>query len=156
MAGAPVDEIVTTARSQIPDDSWLGRWFDRAMGVVEESCGDLRRAWVPLHDELFTQYRASSAEALSEAFALFRLTGGDFVEGVIQAANFGRDSDTLAALVGALSGAMHGACAIPPEWIEVARRPAGRCLRFTASMDIGEVAEELTKLIERVRVTHND
>lgn len=150
MAGASVDEIVTTARAYVPDDSWLGRWFDRAMRIVEESRGDLHRAWVPLHELLFTQYRASSAEAVSQAFALFRLTGGDFIEGVIQAANFGRDSDTLAALVGAFSGAMHGACAIPPEWIEVARRPSGRCLNFTTGLDIGAVAGELARLIERI------
>ena len=149
MAGASVDEIVRTARSFIPDDSWLGRWFDRAMCIVEDNRGDLLKAWLPLHDELWTQYRASSAEALSEAFALFRLSGGDFVEGVINAANFGRDADTLSAIVGALSGAMHGAGAIPPEWIEIARRPAGRCLHFTASLDIADVAGDLARLVKR-------
>jgi ADP-ribosylglycohydrolase len=149
MAGASVDEIVGTARSFIPDDSWLGRWFDRAMCIVDHSGGDLKAAWIPLHDELWTQYRASNAEAISEAFALFRLSGDNFAEGVINAANFGRDADTLAALVGALSGAMHGAQAIPAEWIEIARRPAGRCLRFTAGLDIADVARDLAKLVKR-------
>jgi ADP-ribosylglycohydrolase len=149
MDGAGVDEVLATARQFIPEDSWLGRWFDRAMTIVEESGGDLHKAWMPLHEKLWTHYRASSAEALSEAFALFQLTSGDFMEGVIQAANFGRDSDTLAAIVGALSGAMHGAGAIPPEWIEKVRRPAGRCLIFTASLDIGEVSRELAGLARR-------
>jgi len=147
MDGASVDETLAAARGCIPGDSWLGRWFDRAMCIVDESCGDLTRAWMPLHDGLWTQYRASSAEALSEAFALFRLTRGDFEEGVVNAANFGRDSDTLAALVGALSGAMHGAGIIPPDWIERTRRPAGRCLRFTAGLDIEAVARDLVKLV---------
>jgi ADP-ribosylglycohydrolase len=150
MAGAPVDEIATVARSFIPDDSWLGRWFDRSMCIVEDSGGDLHRAWVPLHDELWTHYRASNAEAISEAFALFRLSGGNFVEGVINAANFGRDSDTLAAIVGALSGAMQGTRAIPAEWIEITRRPSGRCLRFTASLDIADVARDLARLVKRL------
>ena len=149
MVGAPVDEIVKAARSYIPDDSWLGRWFDRAMCIVDRSNGDLHQAWIPLHDELWTQYRASSAEALSEAFALFRLSGGNFMEGVINAANFGRDADTLAAIVGALAGAMHGARDIPADWIEITRRPAGRCLRFTASLDIADVARDLAKLVKR-------
>ncbi len=64
-------------------------------------------------------------------------------------ANFGRDADTLAAIVGALSGAMQGAGAIPPQWIEIARRPSGRCLRFTASLDIADVARDLAKLVRR-------
>jgi len=119
------------------------------MCIVEDNRGDLLKAWLPLHDELWTQYRASSAEALSEAFALFRLSGGDFVEGVINAANFGRDADTLAAIVGALSGAMGGTAVIPPEWIEIVRRPAGRCLRFAASLDIADVAGDLAKLVKR-------
>jgi ADP-ribosylglycohydrolase len=146
MTGAPVDEIIRTARSFIPDDSWLGRWFDRAMHIVDHCGGNLHKAWIPLHDGLWTQYRASSAEALSEAFAIFRLTKGDFVDGVINAANFGRDADTLAAVVGALSGALHGAGAIPPDWIEKVRRPAGRCLRFSSSVDIEEVAEKLAQI----------
>ena len=149
MGGADVIQIIAAAREFIPDDSWLGRWFERAMCIVDESGGDIHKAWMPLHDKLWTQYRASSAEALSEAFAIFRLTSGDFMEGVIQAANFGRDSDTLAAVVGALSGAMHGASAIPPEWIEKVRRPAGRCLVFTTSLDIGEVSRELARLVRK-------
>jgi ADP-ribosylglycohydrolase len=147
MTGACVDEIVAAARRCLPADSWLGRWFDRAMCIVDEHAGELNRAWMPLHDGLWTQYRASSAEALSEAFALFRLTGGDFVEGVVSAANFGRDSDTLAALVGTLSGALHGARVIPPDWIEKTRRPAGRCLRFTVELDIEAVARDLVQLV---------
>jgi ADP-ribosylglycohydrolase len=146
MTGASVNEIIETARSFIPEDAWLGRWFDRAMCIVDRCEGDLHKAWIPLHDELWTQYRASSAEALSEAFAIFRLTKGAFVEGVITAANFGRDADTLAAVVGALSGALHGAQAIPPGWIEKVRRPAGRCLSFSTSLDIEDIATKLAQL----------
>ncbi len=47
MASASVDEIVATARSFIPGDSWLGRWFDRAMCIVNDSGGDLHAAWIP-------------------------------------------------------------------------------------------------------------
>ncbi len=147
MTGACVDDIVSTARSFIPSDSWLGRWFDRGMCIVEDSSGDLKKAWIPLHDQLRTQYRASSAEAISEAFSLFHLTQGDFVEGVITAANFGRDADTLAAIVGALAGALHGSSVIPSDWIEKVRYPAGRCLRFSTSLDIAEIASQLARIV---------
>lgn len=147
MTGSPVEKIVATGRSFIPDDSWLGRWFDRAMHIVDEAEGDLWKAWDPLHRELWTPYRAANAEALSQAYALLRLTRGDFVEGVISAANFGRDADTLAALVGTWAGALNGAEAIPPAWIEQVRRPSGRCLRFVAGLDIGQVADSLAALI---------
>lgn len=147
MTGASTDQIVTTARSYIPDDSWLGRWFDIAMKIVDQAKGDLWKAWSPLHIQLRAEYRASCAEAISETFALFRLTNGEFVDGVLAASNYGRDSDTLAAIVGALAGAKNGLHVIPEDWIEKVRKPTGRCLTFTSSLDIQEVAIDLAKLI---------
>jgi ADP-ribosylglycohydrolase len=47
MANASVEEIITTARSFIPDNSWLGRWFDRAMWIVDASGGDLMQPDTP-------------------------------------------------------------------------------------------------------------
>ena len=147
MVDPSVDKIIQSARSVIPDDSWLGRWFDKGMAIVHEAGGDLWKAWTPLHQHQRTEYRASSAEAISEAFAIFKLTNGHFVEGVLAASNFGRDSDTLAALVGALAGAKNGLDAIPEDWINKSRRPTGRCLKFTKGIDIKEVSIELAKLI---------
>ena len=147
MVDGTVEEIVEAGLRFIPKDSWLGRWMAKAMAIVDEA-GALERAWDALHRDLWTFIRCSNAEALSQTYALFRLTGGDFVDGVIYAGNFGRDADTLAALVGALSGAKHGAKAIPAEWIEKTRCPTGRCLSFTAELDIADVARELASLIE--------
>jgi ADP-ribosylglycohydrolase len=147
MMGASTDQIVSTARRFIPDDSWLGRWFDIAMSIVDQADGDLWKAWSPLHIQLRAEYRASCAEAISETFAIFKLTKGEFVEGVLTASNFGRDSDTLAAIVGALAGAKNGLQTIPEEWITKVRKPTGRCLTFTSSLDIQEVAKDLVKLI---------
>ena len=117
------------------------------MKVVADAGGDLWKAWSPLHLQLRSEYRAANAEAIPEIFALFKLTKGDFIEGVLTAANFGRDSDTLAAVVGAISGAKNGLSVIPIEWIEKVRRPSGRCLKFTNTLDIQQVAIELAKLI---------
>ena len=147
MVDGTVDEIVEAGLRFIPEDSWLGRWMAKAMAIVDEA-GTLERAWDRLHRDLWTFIRCSNAEAISQTYALFRLTGGDFVDGVIYAGNFGRDADTLAALVGALSGAKHGARAIPADWIEKTRRPTGRCLSFTAGLDIADVARELACLIQ--------
>jgi ADP-ribosylglycohydrolase len=147
MAGGTVDEIVAAGRSVIPADSWLARCFDRAMHIVDEAGGDLWQAWDPLHKELWAAYRAANAEALPEAYALLRLTRGDFVQGIIASGNFGRDADTLCALVGTWAGAVHGTLAIPPAWIEKTRRPSGRCIQFTASLDIVDVAHQLAALI---------
>lgn len=146
MVGGSVEEVIRAGMACIPEDSWLGRWVMRGLTICQDA-GDLERAWDRLHDELWTVVRCSNAEALAETYALFKLTGGDFKKGLIAAANFGRDADTLAALVGALAGARHGASAIPEAWIEKTRRPAGTCLPFAADLDIVKVAEDLAALI---------
>ncbi len=147
MVDGTVEEIVQAGLSFIPEDSWLGRWMAKAMAIVDEA-GTLEKAWDPLHRDLWTFIRCSNAEALAQTYAIFRLTKGDFVDGIIYGGNFGRDADTIAALVGAMAGAMHGAKAIPADWVEKTRRPTGRCLSFTAGLDIADVARKLAVLIK--------
>jgi ADP-ribosylglycohydrolase len=63
------------------------------------------------------------------------------------AANFGRDADTISAVVGALAGARQGAQIIPDDWVEIVRRPSGVCLKFAAQEDIPTLARQLADLI---------
>jgi ADP-ribosylglycohydrolase len=58
-----------------------------------------------------------SRETVPAAFALTALARGDLRRGVEFAANFGRDTDTIATMTGALCGAIGGPDAIPEEWI---------------------------------------
>ena len=60
---------------------------------------------------------AEPRETVPTALALFYLASGDYRESVIYATNFGRDSDTLAAIVGGISGAYQGEDGIPVEWL---------------------------------------
>ena len=43
---------------------------------------------------------------------------GSFADAVILAVNLGDDADTVGAVTGQLAGALYGAAAIPPEWLE--------------------------------------
>jgi ADP-ribosylglycohydrolase len=146
MDGAPVETILVGGIAHIPKDSWLARAMDRAMCICDEH-GSVEGAWEALHNALWTPVHSAVAEALPQAYAIFKLTGGDFRKGMFWAANFGRDADTISALVGALSGAMHGQSVIPAEWREKVRRPAGVCLKFAAAVDIPTLAEALVDLI---------
>jgi ADP-ribosylglycohydrolase len=143
--GSPA-EILEAGLQQIPGDSWLGRAMARAMRICDEE-ETIENAWERLHSELWTPVHAVSAEAIPQLYAVFRLTSGDFRRGLFWAGNFGRDADTIAAVVGALCGARHGAAAIPPAWIEAVRQPAGVCLKFAAREDIPTLARQLAELI---------
>ena len=67
---------------------------------------------------------------------------------MIWAGNFGRDADTISAVVGALSGALHGESVIPAAWAEKVDQPAGVCLKFAAEKSIRQMAEQLVDLMD--------
>jgi ADP-ribosylglycohydrolase len=60
---------------------------------------------------------ADARETFPATLALFSLSGGDFRQAVVMGANFGRDADTIAGMVGGLAGALGGASSIPPDWV---------------------------------------
>lgn len=146
IVGGTVDAIVQAGRAVIPDDSWLARAMNRAMHICDEH-SDLFTALEQLHVQLWTPVHSMAAEAIPQAYAIFRLTKGDFRQGMIWAGNFGRDADTISAIVGALSGAMHGESIIPPAWAAMVDKPAGVCLKFAAQRSMRRLAEELVALI---------
>ena len=68
--------------------------------------------------------------------------GADPEEAVVRAANDTRDDDTIAAVVGAAAGALHGASALPECWI--AQLPG-----CTRACDDGEVQRVIARAKER-------
>jgi ADP-ribosylglycohydrolase len=146
MAGGTVDEIIAAGQVFIPADCWLARTMKIAMTICEES-SDLFTALEQLHVQLWTPVHSMAAEAVPQAYAVFRLTKGDFRQGMIWAGNFGRDADTISAIVGALSGAMHGESVIPPHWAAMVDTPSGVCLKFAAAKSMRQLAGQLVALI---------
>jgi len=146
MINGTMDDIFNAILNYIPDDSWLRFSLEKAIAIIEQH-SSLEDAWMPLHTELWTEYKAVVPEAVVQAFAILKLTGGDFKKGIIYGGNFGRDADTIAAIVGGISGAMTGISGIPDHWIKNSRYPTGTCLKFTKGLDILQVAEQLTELI---------
>jgi ADP-ribosylglycohydrolase len=66
--------------------------------------------------------RTKSIEELPLALGFLVVSKGEFSEGVLGAVNYGRDSDSIATMCGAMSGALNGRGSIPAEWIETIER----------------------------------
>ena len=66
--------------------------------------------------------RTKSIEELPLALGFLVISQGDFSEGVLGAVNYGRDSDSIATMCGAMSGAINGRSSIPADWIETIER----------------------------------
>ena len=62
--------------------------------------------------------RLRSIEELPVALGLLKATGGDARGTILGATNYGRDSDSIATMGGALAGALGGETAIPTDWAE--------------------------------------
>jgi ADP-ribosylglycohydrolase len=85
---------------------------------------EVRAAWrrgVPLRDAVSLDGFGSASDCLqSVPAALYVLMShaGNFEEAVVAAANDTQDNDSIASIVGALLGALHGRKAIPPRWLD--------------------------------------
>lgn len=66
--------------------------------------------------------RLRAIEELPVALGFLLVADGAFEPAVFGAANYGRDNDSIAGMAGAVAGALHGARAIRPAWIETINR----------------------------------
>lgn len=142
LTGADVEEVVAAGRRFIPDDSWLGRRMETALRIAGEE-SDPFLAYEKLHTELWAPRHSVSPEAIPQIYALYAMSKGDFNKGFLLAANFGRDADTITALVLALCAAGNGLKSIPESWVEQVRHPAGVCLPFAAGDDMVDLGKRL-------------
>jgi len=80
-------------------------------------------------------------EVLTLTLAIFVASQGDTRQAIIGGVNVGRDTDTIANLNGALTGALNGIGSVPQEWI-------GKCSAQTISVFKG-VAADMTSLVQK-------
>ncbi len=98
MVDASVEEIWEGVLKTAPEGSWFREALLRADRIVTEHDGRIADAWMPLHNELFSTHRSTVAEALPEVFGCLRMESSSFKSGLLLAANFGRDADTIGAV----------------------------------------------------------
>ena len=62
--------------------------------------------------------RTRAIEELPVALGMVLVAGGDLEAAVLGAVNYGRDSDSIASMAGAITGALGGRSSVPKEWAE--------------------------------------
>lgn len=86
--------------------------------------------------------RLHSIEEVPLALGFLVATGGDFAETVLGGVNYGRDSDSIASMGGALAGALGGSDALRRDWVD-AVSTASRVDVEEAGQEMAAVAEEI-------------
>jgi len=139
------DEVVAAGLAAMPTDSWTGRLTRRALAIAGDA-PDTDAAERELYAQIplfHYPWPDTAPEAVALAFGLFAAARGEFVPTVLAGVNIGRDSDTIAAMAGAMAGALHGAAVIPPAWREQVTSVSGRCVTVTAGTNLIELADAL-------------
>lgn len=138
-------DALAAGRAALPSDSWTARSVDRALRLVEaHDCPDaLDEALV--RDVALTHYpwADSAPEALALAFGIVASRRGEVVAAILAGVNIGRDSDTIAAMAGAICGAATESVVIPDAWAARVRVVHGRCITATAGTDLLTLADRL-------------
>ncbi len=154
--GATVDSVLTAAASLARDGTRAA--VEACLGAVEPGTDwreaiPLLRAAVRPFDSVGETYREPAQdsrrpsrlraiEELPVALGLLKATSGDGRGTILGATNYGRDSDSIATMGGALAGALGGERAIPAEWAETVGTASRLDLR-AGGLSMAEVAAEV-------------
>lgn len=150
MTGAKLEKIIQSALDVIPTDSWTASSIIRSVKIGNEA-GDVWNALEPLYKSIACSYyfwTDVAPEAIALAFGLITAAKGKFEESVLGAVNVGRDTDTIAAIAGAVCGALNGIQSIPERWSERIAVSRGICINAVKNMNIINVADDLSLLAQ--------
>ncbi|TDE00401.1 ADP-ribosylglycohydrolase family protein [Jiangella asiatica] len=142
---AGIEAVLETAAS-------IGHWTE----AVES--GKLRAAVAP-YDTVGDDYRDQglgarrpsrlhTIEELPIALAMLAIAGGDWREAVLGGVNYGRDSDSIASMAGAIAGAMGGRAAVPADLVTAVAE--------ASRVDLVGPGERLAAVTARVRAADRD
>lgn len=158
--GATVASVLDAARSLAHDGTAAA--IEAVLTAVEETAsedlddagiGAVIRAAVAPYDTVGDAYRApamdarlpsrtKSIEELPAALGFVLAYDGDLRAAVLGAVNYGRDSDSIATMAGAICGGLGGSAAVPQEWVSA--------IETASRLDLSSVAETMTSVVRDV------
>lgn len=148
MTGAPLASILRAATDVVPKDSWTVNAIAEGVKIGTAS-PDVWSALGPLHSALACSYYFwcdVAPEAVGLALGIVAAARGRFEDAVVGAVNVGRDTDTIAAIAGAICGASQGFGVIPERWVRRVSTARGTCIASVRNMNVISVADELALL----------
>ena len=147
MVGSSNTEVFEKAIKSISNDTWTWRLLALAKEIVNSSRDK------PVHEiaDLLLQdiaineyfYADLAPEAVALAMAAVLYGDGDYAKTLLFAVNLGRDADTIAAMAGAVAGAISGYESIPANWKGAVTTVGGTCLEFAKGLNPYEMADSL-------------
>ncbi|MFE4951081.1 ADP-ribosylglycohydrolase family protein [Leifsonia sp. NPDC056665] len=147
-------EVANAGLNATPEDSWSRRMIEKALAVAagpgteDERLDELERRVAIFH----YPWADVAPEATALAFGVFAIAEGDYVEAVLGGVNIGRDADTIAAMAGAMAGALNGIDAIPTKWTKRLGPLRGSCIAAMAGVDLWRLADSIADSVDARKV----
>lgn len=151
-------EVVAVGTAATPADSWSRRMIVKAVdiatrsGTADERLDELERRVALFH----YPWADVAPEATALAFGVFAIAGGVYEEAVLGGVNIGRDADTIAAMAGAMAGALNGVEAIPERWRARLGPLRGSCIAAVEGVDLWDLADRIAATVEAGMGGHDD
>ena len=133
---ASVESIVSAATAHLLPTS-----AQEIRGRIHEAIAEAKEAgsYEQFRDQHYARHlyptASDSRETVPTVLALFVMASGDPEKAIVYGANFGRDADTIATMIGGLVGAHRGASGLPHRWVaKVEANPEVRYRDLTAQL----------------------
>ena len=143
--GADAAGTVSAGVARIPNGSWLSRQMAHALELAGAAATPLGLV-ADLNDEIANasySFGTVAPETLASAFAIVLATNGDPTVALPLASMIAKQSDSMPAMVGALTGALQGADALPQRWRSKVDLLRGHCLPHLAGTSLTSIADDL-------------
>ncbi|MEZ4680744.1 MAG: ADP-ribosylglycohydrolase family protein [Caldilineaceae bacterium] len=103
--------------------------------ALAQSTGDYEAFRAAYHERFRRPIACDTRETVPATMALCYLAKGDPREAIIYGANFGRDTDTIATMAGAICGALTGIAGLPAAWVaKIAQNSFGDQQRLAGTL----------------------
>jgi ADP-ribosylglycohydrolase len=154
--GATVDDVIDTCLRLAKDGTHAAITAVCERAAMLDDCiegGPALREAVAPYDTVGPNYREPglggrrpsrlhAIEELPLALGMLRIADGDYRQAVLGAVNYGRDSDSIATMAGAISGALYGLEGVPAQWREQVGEASRLDLEATGR-EMAAVAQEI-------------
>lgn len=141
---ATVESVIEAAKSFVAAP--VAEVIDEAIAIAAAN-PDIRSVREPFFKKYGWLPAFDGMEVLAESMALFYITQGDARLSIIGGSNFGRDTDCIACVAGAIAGAFCGASRLPKYWIDTVETAVAHCGITVQDRSMRDTSEDLSRVV---------
>jgi ADP-ribosylglycohydrolase len=145
-SGKNISEVIKLSYDYLPESSWIRRIAGEALEITA-SGKSIFSIFPELHNKIVNReysYGNAAPETMALMFSIVEMHGNDFEKALTTACCFAKSSETLPAMVGALSGALNAEPIASENWMESLKFLKGISIPSLSGFDYLELVEKLS------------